>query len=83
MDYRDRMLQPLQLGPTEFLADRLQRIGETDLAIGQWMRIATLHADRYDRARRALTAAADSLTRQGRPAEAKKIEAWIDELDGK
>lgn len=80
--FRDRMLQPLQLGPTEFLADRLQRVGETDLAIEQWMRIATLHADRYDRGRSALTAAAASLTRAGRATEAAKIEKWIDEMEG-
>ncbi len=80
--FRDRMLQPLQLGPTEFLADRLQRVGETDLALEQWMRIATLHADRYDRTRKALSAAAASLTRAGRTKEATKIETWIEELEG-
>jgi hypothetical protein len=82
LTFRDRMLQPLQLGPTEFLADRLQRVGETDLAMEQWMRIATLHADRYDRTRKALSAAAASLTRAGRTTEATKLETWIDELEG-
>lgn len=80
--FRDRMLQPLQLGPTEFLAERLQRVGETDLALEQWMRIATLHTDRYDRTRKALSAAAASLTRAGRTTEATKIETWIEELEG-
>jgi hypothetical protein len=80
MEYRDKLLSPLQLGPTELLADRLMRIGETQLAIGQWMRIATMHADRYHRAAQALESAATQLQRLGRDEEAKRLEPWVKEL---
>lgn len=49
LEQRDKLIPPLQLGPTEFIADRLMRIGQTDLAVGQWMRIASQHA--WDRCR--------------------------------
>jgi hypothetical protein len=80
--FRDGLPEALQLGPTEFLADRLQRIGEVDLAIGEWSRIATKHRERYDRALRALTSAADNLKRLQRTAEVDLIKGWIDRLEG-
>ncbi len=82
LQFRDGLLEPLQLGPTEFIADRMQRIGETELAIGQWMRIATLHADRYHRALAAVENAAASLRRLGRESQAQQLETWMQELDG-
>lgn len=80
IDYRDGLLEPLQIGPTEFIADRLTRVGEVDLAIGQWMRIASVHGDRYHRAAIALQTAAKLLEREGRNDEAKRLEPWIEEL---
>ena len=80
LERRDRLLPPLQLGPTEFLADRLMRIGEHDLAIGQWMRIASQHADRPHRVRQALQSAAALLQRNDRALEAQRLQAWIDKL---
>ncbi len=80
--YRDRLIEPLQIGPTEFLADRLLRVRETDLAIGQLLRIATIHGDRYHRAARALKTAAELMVRQGREEEAKRLQPWIDQLTG-
>lgn len=74
--YRDKLLLPLQLGPTEFLADRLSRIGEQELALGQWSRIATLFPHRHFRAKRALTAAAAQLVQMQRDEEAEKINVW-------
>ncbi len=79
-EYRDRMLEPLQLGPTEFLADRLSRIGKIELAVGQWARIASVHAGRYHRASKALLAAQQRLQEQGRTEEAKRLQAWIEQL---
>jgi hypothetical protein len=82
-EFRDQLLEPLQLGPTEFIADRLLRIGETELALGQWMRIATIHADRYHRAQVAMENAAARLTRLGREQEANRLQDWIKQVDGK
>jgi hypothetical protein len=78
--FRDQLLLPLQIGPTEFLADRLMRVGEPDLAIGQWMRIAATHPARYHRASQALEAAADQLRRLGRDKEMRKLESWAKQL---
>ncbi len=83
IEYRDQLLSPLQLGPTEFLADRLMRIGEPDLAIGQWMRIATMHGDRYHRAAGALESVVSELQRQGRQEESQRLKPWIEQLRGK
>lgn len=80
LEFRDSLLRPLQIGPTEFLADRLMRIGEVDLAIGQLLRIATVHGDRYHRAAIALKTASKLLEREGRVEEAKRLKPWIDRL---
>ncbi len=80
LEQRDKLIPPLQLGPTEFIADRLMRIGQTDLAVGQWMRIASQHADRPYRALRALQSAAAQLNRSGRDEEAQRLAAWIEKL---
>jgi len=79
-EFRDRCIPPLQLGPTEFLADRLGRTGSIDLAIGQWSRIATLHADRPHRAAAALAAAQRLLLQQGRPEEAARFGVWLEKF---
>jgi hypothetical protein len=79
---RDRMLIPISLGPTEFMMDRLMRIGQNELAIGCAVRIATLHTDNYYRSRRALVAANQLLKKQGRDAEADQVAQWIKKLDG-
>lgn len=83
LEFRDQLLEPLQLGPTEFIADRMIRVGETELAIGQWMRIATIHAERYDRAQKALENAASRLSRLGREEEAYRLKAWINIMNNK
>jgi len=79
-EYRNRLIQPLQIGPTEFLADRLARVGMIDQAIGQWSRIATIHADRPHHATLALAAAQRLLTQQGRTDEAKRFQVWAEEF---
>lgn len=78
VQFRSSLLQPLQLGPTEFLADRLMRVGEVDLAIGHLMRIATVHGERYHRAARAVQTAASLLEREGHKEEAQRLEPWIE-----
>jgi hypothetical protein len=80
LEYRGRLIEPLQIGPTEFIADRLARVGMIDQAIGQWSRIATLHADHPHRAAMALMAAQRLLTQQGRPEEAKRFQVWAEQF---
>ena len=82
LEFRDKLLPPLQLGPTEFLADRLQRIGELDLAIGEWSRIGNQHSDQPVRAHTALASAAAQLKRIGRDDDAQRFETWMSELRG-
>lgn len=79
-EYRDRLLEPLQVGPTEFLADRLSRVGMTELAIGQWSRIASVNEEQNHRANKALQTAQQRLRDQGRIEEAKRLQAWIEQL---
>lgn len=80
LEYRGRLITPLQIGPTEFLADRLARVGLIDQAIGQWSRIATIHADRPHHAALALTAAQRLLTQQGRNEEARRFQTWAEQF---
>lgn len=75
-EYRDRLIAPLQLGPTEFLADRLQRLGKPELALGQWMRIASLYPERYHRFSAATDQAIGQLKQMQRDGEAQRLEAW-------
>ncbi len=79
-EYRDRLLTPLQVGPTEFLADRLSRIGRNELAIGQWSRIASVNRESYHRSSRALQTAQQRLQELGRTEEAKRLQSWIEQL---
>lgn len=78
--YRNSLIRPLQLGPTEFMADRLMRIGEVDLALGQLLRIASIHSDSYHRSLNALQVAQKLLDREGHAEEAERVREWIEEL---
>ncbi len=80
LEFRDKLTGPLQLGPTELLSDRLMRIGRNDLALGQWGRIASQHADHPHRAAVALDAAGNQLRRMGKDQEAQRLETWKSEL---
>ncbi|MFN5951203.1 MAG: hypothetical protein ACK43N_22120, partial [Pirellulaceae bacterium] len=40
---RDRMLFPLQMGPTFLIADRLEEADQAVLALYQWQHLVTLH----------------------------------------
>lgn len=80
-EFRETLIPDLQIGLTEFIADRLLRIGETELAIGELVRIASQHGDRYHRAARALKSSRTQLLEQGKAAEAQRLDAWIKQLD--
>ncbi len=79
-DFRARLIEPLQIGPTEFIAERCARTGKIDLAIGQWSRIATLHTNQPYRIWNALNAAARILKQHDRAEEAKRFLSWAEEF---
>ncbi len=79
MAARDAMPGPLQLGPTEFLAERLYQVGQVEMAIGQWMRIVTQHQDRYHRWQAATGRVEAALQQSGNQEQAERFKAWIDQ----
>lgn len=58
---RDKLLLPAQAGPTMLLAERLQQAGQPNLAIPEWLRIATMHGDRFHLATKAIPRAAEAV----------------------
>ncbi len=75
---RDKLLVPMQAGPTMLLAERLQQAGLTNLAIPEWLRIATLHSDRYHLATKAIPKASSALRTAGRNEEADRVQLLLD-----
>lgn len=75
---RDKLLLPLQAGPTMLLAERLQQAGLSNLAIPEWLRIATLHGDRYHLASKAISKASAGLRAAGRIEEADRVQSLLD-----
>lgn len=75
---RDKLLLPAQAGPTMLLAERLQQAGQTNLAIPEWLRIATLHGDRYHLATKAIPKASEALRAMGRNEEAGRVQSLLD-----
>lgn len=47
IELRDALPLPAQAGPTVLLGMRLEQAGEKEMAIAEWLRVATLHADRF------------------------------------
>lgn len=77
---RDSLLLPLQLGPTEFMAERFSRVDKTSLAIGEWLRIAANHRQHPYRAASALDQARARLARSGDDTQAQRAAEWMAEL---
>ncbi len=78
---RDSLSLPMQLGPTEFLAERFSRIDKPALAIGEWLRIAATYPQHPHRAAAALEHASQRLERTQIPekdAQIKNAKAWRD-----
>ncbi len=75
---RDKLLLPLQAGPTMLLAERLQQAGLSNLAIPEWLRIATMHGDRYHLATKAISKASAGLRSAGRIEEADRVQSLLD-----
>ena len=65
------------------LADRFQQIGQTNLAIPEWLRIATLHGDRYHLATKAIPKASEALRAAGRKEEADRVLSMLDQYQTK
>ncbi len=78
--HRNRLLLPLQVGPTELIADKLDQAGKTEQAVPEWLRLAIVHRDRYDAASRAIRLAAQATRAAGKIEEANRIEKLIEEL---
>ena len=75
---RDKLLLPAQAGPTMLLAERLQQAGQANLAIPEWLRIATMHGDRYHLVTKAIPKAAEALRASGRTAETDRVQSLLD-----
>jgi tetratricopeptide (TPR) repeat protein len=77
---RNKMLLPIQVGPTEVIADKLDQAGQAVQAVPEWLRIAIVHRDRYDAASRAIARAAKAKRDAGQESEAKRIEDLLQTL---
>jgi hypothetical protein len=71
---RDRIPLPMQAGPTMLLANRLEQAGQLPLAIGEWLRIAMLHPNRYHLAKPAFEKSIAALKSLGKIEDAKQTE---------
>lgn len=67
---RDRIPHALQPGPSMLLAYRMSQSGESALAASEWLRIATLHSDRYHFANNAWLKAIETLDAIGKKEDA-------------
>lgn len=75
---RDQFLLPLQLGPTELIADRWRAAQKPSLSAFEYLRIALLHKDRYDRRQFALKQAEALLNMAKHESDAQKLKALYD-----
>ena len=62
---RDALPVAAQAGPTMLLANRLDQAGQTKLALAEWLRITSLHEDRYDLRVQALQRAVEAAKKLG------------------
>ncbi len=70
---RDALPVPLQAGPTMLLAHRLEQANQPKLAIAEWLRVTSMHADRYHLAEQAVRRGADAAKKLGDEELAQKI----------
>jgi hypothetical protein len=71
---RDKLLHPLQAGPSMLLAERLAQAGQPALAIPEWLRVSRLHQDREHLASKAMSKSIEALKSLGRNDEAALLE---------
>jgi len=72
-EYRDRMLLPLQIGPTMTIADKLERAGRKEEALQEWLRIVAIHPKQRREVPLARESAVELLTQLGRIEEANRL----------
>ncbi|MFM8573558.1 MAG: hypothetical protein ACKOAU_18325 [Pirellula sp.] len=70
---RDALPIPLQAGPTMLLAHRLDQANQPKLAIAEWLRVASLHEDRYHLVQQATRRATEIADKIGDPKFAESI----------
>jgi hypothetical protein len=70
---RDALPIPLQAGPTMLLAHRLDQANQPKLAIAEWLRVASLHEDRYHLVQQATRRATEIANKIGDPIFAESI----------
>lgn len=72
---RDGLSLPLQAGPTMLLAHRLEQANQPKLAIAEWLRVASMHSDRYHLAVKAQQRGIDAAKKTGDSVFVEKITA--------
>ncbi len=72
---RDTMPLALQAGPTMLLGHRLEQSGAWELAVAEWLRIASLYGDRYHLKSRAIERAIAACSTAGATDQAGRIGA--------
>ncbi len=82
LEARDSLSLPMQLGPSEFMAERFARVDNQNLAIGEWLRIAATYPQFPYRANMALQSASSRLSRNGDKTQLENIQKWQAELSG-
>jgi len=83
LEARDSLSLPMQLGPTEFLAERFSRIDRPELAVGEWLRIAANYPEHPHRAAMALEQAGERISRSDfaeKEAQTRSVRGWREEL---
>lgn len=83
LEARDSLSLPMQLGPSEFLAERFSRVDKPAFAIGEWLRIASTYSEHPHRAAAALEQVSERLARtpvKEREGQLSSIQAWRDEI---
>ncbi len=70
---RDRMLLPLQIGPTIAIANKLQKVGQSEASLQEWLRVLFLFPSNFRAAKQAQESAVELLKGLGRNEEAARI----------
>ena len=67
------MLLPLQIGPTIAIAHKLQKAGQAEAALQEWLRVMALFPSNHRAAKQARNAALELLKALGRTEEAQRM----------
>ncbi len=71
---RDRMPLPLQVGPTTALAHKLEKAGQSEAALQEWLRVIAICPTQHKAFKDARFAAIELLKGLGRDEEARRLE---------